>query len=82
MEASTKMNKRRTLMYFHELSDVTTRAPHTRFPRPGKNRSALMFFGFSTSCSRFVTSCAILLMERITSLAGALWTPRSMSTRA
>ena len=36
------------------------RAPHTRLPRSGKKRSALMLRGLSRSCSRLVTSCVDL----------------------
>src|SRR5262245_16908173 len=40
IDCSMKMNRRRTLMYFHIASDVIVRAPQTRMSRPsGRKRS-------------------------------------------
>ena len=72
-------------MYFQSVSEDRVRAPQTRSPRPGKNRSALMPTGLSTSCSRLVMSAAsppTRLIPRITTFAGALCTPRFMSVSA
>ena len=57
------------------------RAPQTRMPRPGNARMQLMPTGLSRSCSFLVTWISRLIAPRITSLAGALCTPRVSSLR-
>ena len=56
IDSSRNMNSRRTLTYFHALSEDRVRAPHTRWPWPGKKRSALIPLGFSRSWWRRVMS--------------------------
>src|SRR6476469_1975589 len=74
IDSSTNRNGRRTLTYFHCVSDDSVRAPQTRWPRPGKNRNALIPLGFNRSWCRLVTSWAmpsVSRMPRITAFAGA-----------
>ena len=76
------MNSRRTFTYFHSGSDDIVRAPHTRLPRPSKNRSALMPSGLRTSLRALLMFTSNRVRPCTTSLAGALNTPRVMSLRA
>jgi hypothetical protein len=81
MDDSTMMNSRRTLMYFQLGSLDRVRAPQMRMPPPCMVRMALMPLGLSRSCSPRETLYLRPSAPRTSSLAGALWTPRSLSTR-
>ena len=76
------MKSRRTLTYFHSGSELIVRAPHTRLPRPGKKRSALIPSGLRTSWRGLLMLISNFVRPLTTSLAGALYTPRRMSVRA
>ncbi len=91
IDCSRKMNSRRTLMYFHIASDDIVRAPQTRMSRPSERKSRMTLTPARVQDvvlalgQRAAERLAMppfrsrLRMPRTTSLAGALWTPRSMS---
>jgi hypothetical protein len=81
IDVSTMMNRRRTLMYFHDASLDSVRAPQTRMPPPCMRRMQLTPFGLRRSCSPFEMLYFKPSAPRTISFAGALWTPRSLSVR-
>ena len=61
---------------------VAVRPPHTRLPRPGKNRSAFTPFGFRFDCVPLSIATCSASMPKMGSFAGSLCTPRFVSLRA
>ena len=82
MDSSRNMKSRRTLTYFQFPSLEQVRAPQTRMPWPGMARIRLTPLGLSLLCSASLSWTARPVQPLTISLAGALWTPRSISTRA
>ena len=82
MDSSRKMNRRRTLTYFHSGLELAVRAPQTRMPWPGNRRMRFTPLGLSISCSAVLYVTARPVQLATVSLAGALWTPRVLSLRA